>query len=227
MKRALFLISAVLIFTSCKSPKETLEETRRINQNSPVYHAAEQKSSQKQQISQQERILNMKNSSKMQMAKMKIEHDEKLAKIAAQKEEKLKEIEAKKAKELEQLKLKQKEVEANRTLEVAKMQSQEAVAIKEKEVGLYKTVAVIVLFIAFLWLIIAYLKHLAKQRHEAHLKEQELKFQAHIKETEMKHQNISKMLDIISSDKSDPAVKKEITKILSYNKGNLIEHKKG
>jgi len=82
------------------------------------------------------------------------------------------------------------------------------------------------LILLIIWLILRYINQHAKRRHEAQLKEQEYNFQAYQEETKMKHQSIHKMLDIISSDSSDPSVKKEITKILTHNKSSLIEHKK-
>jgi len=83
-----------------------------------------------------------------------------------------------------------------------------------------------VLFILFIWLLIHYLQALLKQKHEAYLKEQELNYKAYEQESKMKHENISKMLDIISDEKSDSAIKKEMTKILSHNKSSLITYKK-
>ncbi len=233
MKSFLLILSAVIITGCGGSADKSVEQTKALNNNNPMIKKVPKTDNKKVkktikpvQISQKERLEKLNKESKLQMAKLQAQKEQNLAQIKAKNEQKLKELELEKTKEIKEQETKQKQIEANNSIELAKINSQKMVEVKEKEIGLYKLLTVAALFVAFAWLIILYLRHLAKQKHEAALKEQEYNFKAHIKETELKHENIGKMLEIISSEKSDPAVKKEITKILSYNKGNLIEHRK-
>jgi len=162
----------------------------------------------------------------LKLEQLKKSKEENLAKIEAQKEQKLKELELAKEKEKIKELTKQKNIEANSSIELAKINAKTIVEVKDKEFGFYKIVAIVALFMLFILLVLRYLHGVAKRKHEAHLKEQELNYQAYMSESKLKHENISKMLEIISDEKSDSAIKKEITKILTHNKSNLIEHKK-
>ena len=220
--RYILLLLIPLIFTACD--KQSIERTKELNRNNKLLNtrsikAKENSSSQKEQLAKEDET-------KIKLAQMNLENAEKLEKIKAQKEQKIKELELAKAKEVEVQKTKQKIIEANNSLVLAKINSQTVVTVKEKEVSLYKVFAIILLFIVFVWLVIRYLHGVSKRKHEALIKEQELNYEAYVTESKLKHENISKMLEIISDEKSDPAVKKEITKILIHNKNNLIEHKK-
>jgi len=218
--RYFILMIVILIFSGCN--QDLLENTKELNQNSKLSKTIEEKNKDNQKIKLEE----LKNNRNLKLETLKKEKEEALAKIEAQKEQKIKEIELNKAKIVQTEKTKQKEIEINSSLELAKIDSKTVVEIKEKEISLYKLIAIIVLFILFIWLLIHYLQALLKQKHEAYLKEQELNYKAYEQESKMRHENISKMLDIISDEKSDSAIKKEMTKILSHNKSSLITYKK-
>jgi len=220
--RFVLLFIIALLFTACEN--NSIEKTRELNANNPLLkHRVIEK---KPKISQKEKLQKMAYDNKVELEKIKIRNLENLAKIEAQKEQKLKTLELEKAKAIEEQKTKQKLIDANSSKELAQIESQKVLKVKEKELSLYKIVAVIAFFAIIIWLIVHYLKTLAKQRHEAELKEKEYNFQAYTMELKQKHENISKMLDIISDKENDPNVKKEMAKILSHNKSSLIEHKK-
>ena len=221
--RYILLLLISLIFTACNN--QDIEEVKELNKNNKFLNTRSIKTKQNNST-QKERLAKMQGETKLKLVQMNLENREKLEQIKAQKEQKVKELELAKAKELEAQKTKQKIIEANSSLELAKINSQTVVAVKEKETNMYKVFAIILLFIIFIWLIIRYLHGVSKRKHEALIKEQELNYEAYVTESKLKHENISKMLEIISDDKSDPAIKKEISKILTHNKNNLIEHKK-
>jgi len=221
--RYILLLLIAFIFTACDN--QSIEKTKELNKNNKLLNTRSIKVKQNS-TTQKEKLATMEDDTKVKLAQMNLKEQEKLAQIKAEKEQKIKELELAKAKEVEAQKTKQKIIEANNSLELAKINSKTVLAVKEKEVNLYKVFAIILLFIVFIWLIIRYLHGVSKRKHEALIKEQELNYEAYVTESKLKHENISKMLEIISDEKSDPAVKKEITKILTHNKNNLIEHKK-
>ena len=221
MRSFLFLLVPI-IFTACNN--QDIEKTKLLNSNNELLNT--RTVIKKDNITSKERILKIDSQKELNLKKLEAQKAENLAKIEAQKEQKIKELELQKAKEVELQRTKQKAIEANNSLELAKINSTTILEEKAKEVGLYKMVAIVVLFIVFIWLVIRYLQGVAKRRHEAYLKEQEFNYKVHLKEVEMKHKNIDKMLEIIKDNNSDPAIKKEMAKILSYNKNSLIEHKR-
>ncbi len=221
--RYILLLLIPLIFTACDN--QSIERTKELNRNNKLLNTRSIKVKQNS-TTQKAKLAKIEDDTKVKLAQMNLKEQEKLAQIKAEKEQKIKELELAKAKEVEAQKTKQKIIEANNSLELAKINSQTVVAVKAKEVNLYKVFAIILLFIVFIWLIIRYLHGVSKRKHEALIKEQELNYEAYVTESKLKHENISKMLEIISDEKSDPAIKKEISKILTHNKNNLIEYKK-
>ena len=221
--RYILLLLIALIFSACN--KQDIEKTKELNRNNRLLNTRSAITKQ-ENSTQKERLSKIKNETKVKLMQISLANQEKLELIKAQKEERRQEIELEKAKDLEAQKTKQKIIEANNSITLAKIDSQTVVAVKEKELSLYKVFAIILLFIVFIWLIIRYLHGISKRKHEALMKEKELNYEAYINDTKYKHENISKMLEIIGDVKSDPAIKKEIAKILTHNKNNLIEHKK-
>ena len=226
MKKLLSL-ATLLLLIGCDS--DSLSKVKELNKNNSHLKNRDhvvQIPTKEHQESQKERILKIDNKNKIELEELKNRTKENLATIDAKKEERLKELEVQKAKTLQAEKTKQKAIEANKSLELAQISQKSQLIEKEQEISLYKIVAFLLLFLLLVWLILRYINQHAKRKHEAYLKEQAYNFEAYKQESEMKHKNINKMLDIISDNTSDPAIKKEITKILSHNKGSLIEHKK-
>jgi len=222
--KKLYLILIPLIFGACDN--QDIKKTKILNDAPLVTAKVAKKEIKKDMPTKEERLKKLSYKKEIELTKIKLKNQENIAALKAKKEEKLKELELQKAKEIELQKTKQKAIEANNSLELAKIKSKTVIEVKEKETALYKLIAIVVLIIAFIWLVIKYLQGVAKRKHEAYLKEQELQFQAHIQESKLKHENISKMLDIIKDEKSDPAIKKEMAKLLTHNKNILINNKK-
>ncbi|HHD74589.1 MAG TPA: hypothetical protein ENL00_02015 [Nitratifractor sp.] len=219
--KALHILLTLLILTACSD--DSVSKTQELNKNNPYLPKLKE---QKQLESPKERILKIEYKNRITLEEAKNRSKAQLAAINAKKEERVKELELQKVQQLAAEKTKQDAIEANKSFKIAKITQESALASKEKEISLYKVLAFLAMILLILWLILRYINQLSKRRHEAQLKEQEYNFEAYKQESQMKHENINKMLDIISSENSDPSVKKEITKILSHNKSNIIEHKK-
>ena len=240
MRKLFFMVAIALTFIGCN--KDSIEETKRLNQSkiSQKHSKQELKKEVKQEPtkeSQTTQILKLDYQNRLDLQKAKHQKEQELAKLQAQKEmqiaqinatkeQKLKELEAQIVKTKSEAQKRQKELEANRSITVAKIESSTAIETTKSKTTLYRNIAIIAAIIVVLWLIFYYLNKASKRRHEAHLKEQELNHKAYMEETKLKHQNISKMLEIIGDEKSDKEIKKEMTKLLSYNKNSILEHKK-
>ena len=226
--RSLLIAIALFLLTACDG--DTVAKTRELNRNNPQLtmrsKTVSHNNTKATVESQKERILKIDYKNRLALEELQKKSQKELATINAQKEEHLKKLEVEEAKTVQAEKTKQIAIEANRSLELAQIREKSQLIEKEQEISLYKIVAFLLLFLLLAWLILRYINQHAKRKHEALLKEQEYNFEAFKQESEMKHKNINKMLEIISDENSDPAIKKEITKILSHNKGSLIEHKK-
>jgi len=226
--KQLLLIVLLSLLSGCDS--DSITKTKELNRNNRhLLMKSQTLLPNKTQLSlenQKERLLKIDYKNKIELEELQKKSQKELAVINARKEEKLKQLDIEKTKTLQAEQTKQKAIEANKTITLAELSQKSQLLQKEKELSLYKIVAFLLLFVLIIWLILRYINQQAKRKHEAYLKEQSYNFEAYKHESEMKHQNIHKMLEIISDEKSDPAIKKEITKILSHNKSNLIEHKK-
>ena len=205
------LLYSIVLFMLVGCGKNSVEETKKLNSNNPLLKVKKSALN----VSQKERLLELNNTHILKIEELKVKKELNLANIVAQKEQKLKELELQKA-----------QVESNKIITVAKINSSKELKLKEQDSSLYKVVSIIVALILIIFAILKYLSTLSKRRQELELKERELQHQAYIEDIKSKHQHISKMLDIISDEKSDKEIKKSMTKLLERGKGNILEHKK-
>lgn len=223
--KAFFIVPTLLMLTACNS--DNIEKTKALNKNNALLATGKTAPLAIHNTpTQKERVLKMEYQNRIALNKIENSNQQKLATINAQKEQKLKELDLEKQKAIALQKTQQKAIEANNSLALAKIKSSTLIQIKTKETSFYTVAAFIALALMLFWLLLRYINQQSKRRHEAHLKEQDLHYQAYMEESKMKHQNISKMLDIISDEKSDAGIKKEMAKILTYNKNSLIQHKR-
>ncbi len=234
MKKYIFLLIPI-IFIACN--QDEIEKTKELNRNNIVLKKEIQNFKKSNIDTKDERILKLNNKkdldleklkkdNTLELAKVKNENATKLAKIEAQKEQKLKEIALKMTQEKLKTELQKTKLESNKSIVVAKIENSAKVKLKKEDSSFYKIAVVILAISLIIWAILRYLSILAKKRLEAEIKEKEQAHEAYIQELKLKHENINKMLDIISDEKSDKEIKKAITKILERGKGNLIEYKK-
>jgi hypothetical protein len=232
MRAFLLFIVTLFIFAGCNN--SDIEKTKELNRN---LLKKQPQTMQKEKLSKTENILKMNYSNKVELQKLKNQNIEnlesikaknleKIETIKAQKEQKLKELEVKKAATEALSKEKQLKIEANKSITLAQIASQKEISKAKEQSSFYKLTAIAIAIIALSWLLFYFLNKQSKRSHEAKLKEQELNFQAYMQESKLKHENLGKMLDIIKDENSDKEIKKEMTKLLSHNKKNLLEHKK-
>ncbi len=219
MQKMIFIILPI-IFIGCN--KESVEETKRLNSNNPYIKVKKDE----QKVTQQEKILKLNNSHDIKLEELKAKEAKELAKLNAQKEQKLKEMELKSKEKLANLDLQKAKVDSNKSITIAQIEAKKELKIKEEESSFKKVAIVIIGLILIFLAILKYLSSLAKRRQEVELKEKELQHEAYMQDIKAKHEHISKMLDIISDEKSDKEIKKSMTKLLERGKSNLIEHKR-
>jgi len=227
--RAFFTFLAIVsIFSGCNN--SDIEKTKELNKNLL-------KKSDTKVPSQTENILKMDYSNKLELEKLKSKKEEnlesikaknleKIEQIKAQKEQKIKELELQKALSEAKAKERQAILEANKSITLAQIKSEVEITKTKEKSSFYKLAIIAIAVIILLWLLFYFFNKFAKRRHEAMLKEQELNYQAYVQESKLKHENLGKMLDIISDKESDKEIKKEMTKLLHHNKKNLLEHKR-
>jgi len=219
MQKMIFIILPI-IFIGCN--KESIEETKRLNSNNPYIKVKKDE----QKVTQQEKILKLNNSHDIKLEELKAKEAKELAKLNAQKEQKIKEMELKSKEKLANLDLQKAKVDSNKSITIAQIEAKKELKIKEEESSFKKVAIVIIGLILIFLAILKYLSSLAKRRQEVELKEKELQHEAYMQDIKAKHEHISKMLDIISDEKSDKEIKKSMTKLLERGKSNLIEHKR-
>ena len=221
--RYILLLIITLLITACNN--ENIQRTKELNKYNE-FISSESKIKKIEHKSEKERILKMQNETKIKLEELNLQTKEKIEKLKAQNEQKIKEIELEKEKAIQSRISKETVIKEASSVEVAKINSKTQISVKEKEISMYKIFAIIFLIIVTIWLIIRYLQEVSKRRHAALMKEQELNYQVYLNDSNQKHENISKMLDILADKNGDSSIKKEIAKILTHNKNNLIEHKK-
>jgi len=219
MQKVIFIVLP-LIFIGCN--KDSIEETKRLNSNNPYIKVK----TDTQKVTQQEKMLKLKNTHDMKLEELKSKEAQNIAKLNAQKEQKLKEMELKSKEELAKVELQKAKLESNKSITIANIEAKKEIKVKEEESSFKKIAIVIIGLIILLLAILKYLHSLSKRRHEANLKEKELQHEAYMQDIKSKHEHISKMLDIISDEKSDKEIKKSMTKLLERGKSNILEHKR-
>ena len=229
MRAFLIFIITLFIFAGCNN--SDIEKTKELNRNLlKQYPKTTQNEnlnkSEKMNYSNKIELQKLQNKNLENLESIKAKNLEKIETIRAQKEQKIKELEVKKVATEALSKEKQLKIEANKSITLAQIASQKEISKAKEQSSFYKLTAIAIAIIALIWLLFYFLNKQSKRSHEAKLKEQELNFQAYMQESKLKHENLGKMLDIIKDENSDKEIKKEMTKLLSHNKKNLLEHKK-
>ncbi len=191
------------------------------------------------------------------MAKEKALSQEKIAQVESQsqKEIELAKVESQKAISLNEKELAKEKSIHDKEIALAKLETQELIsenekkltetkALNEKEVALaklasesqqndkdlefYKLIAMIVAGVLILILLVIYFIHRRNKAIELKLHEEELMHQKYLEASKQHNEHVKKMLDIVTDEKTDKGIKKEIVRLLKEQgkQGNLIEHKK-
>lgn len=99
---------------------------------------------------------------------------------------------------------------------------------KEKDLELYKIITAVVAGLVILILLIIYMMHRRNKKIELQLHEEELMQQKYMEASKQHNENLRKMLEIVTDEKTDKGIKKEIVRLLKDQgkQSDLIEHKK-
>jgi uncharacterized protein YxeA len=160
---------------------------------------------------------------KKSLEELKIKNIENLEKIKADREIKLKELEMEMEIKKALADKAKREAEVNSSVMIAKIESETAIKTEQERIFIYKTIAIMVVIIILIWLMFYYMNKASKRRHEAIIKEQELKFKMHSDETKV----LSRFLDILQDENSDKEIKREVIKLINNSRlnANALEHK--
>lgn len=167
-----------------------------------------------------------------------------LAKLASQKELSLHEKEMAKEKSLYEKEVALAKLETQKTiseneqkLSESKVVNDQEIALakleiekeqKEKDLELYKIITAVVAGLVILILLIIYMMHRRNKKIELQLHEEELMQQKYMEASKQHNENLRKMLEIVTDEKTDKGIKKEIVRLLKDQgkQSDLIEHKK-
>ncbi len=169
----------------------------------------------------------------LELARIKAEEKLELAKIeAAAKEEKARlELEAQKAKaeaekeaKLHEHKI-QKEIadSAQQTKkEIAAQKESTIIATQEKDISFYYIVTAVVAGLILVGLLIFNFIHRRNKTIEAKLQEEKLRHEEQMQASKQYHEKTTRILDMISSESTDPQIRNELVKILQIQEQNQM-----
>ena len=163
-----------------------------------------------------------------EIALAKIEQEKLLAQKRAVSDQKKAELEAQNLKEIELAKLESQKAIALNEKEVALAELEVNREQKDKELELYKLIAAVVAGLVILILLIIYMIHRRNKKIQLQLHEDELMHQKYMEASKQHNENLKKMLDIVTDEKIDKGIKKDIVRLLKDQgkQSDLIEHKK-
>jgi len=161
----------------------------------------------------------------LELAKLKNDQALEIAKIEAKaKEEKARlELEALKAKAQAEKEAKlnehktQKEIATSQLTtqkEIATQKESTIIATQEKDISFYYIITAVVAGLSLIGLFFLFLAHRKNKNIEAALQEGKLKHEEQMQQSKHYHEKTNKILDMISSESTDPAIKGELVKIL-------------
>ncbi len=213
MKKYLIFMIIFFVFIGCKYEPRELKVLRGDENPKNSFYSSLSSSSEANKseelvatvkINESNNALKEKEiQSSLEIEKLKTSSQIELAKIEAEREKKIKELEAKNALQLAS-------INKESLLEEKKLEVQ----IEEKKYEFLK-IAVMVLAVIFLiGLIIAYFINKRNRELKLKLQEEEARHQKELQMQEHYHQRVTKILDIISTQKLSPESEREMIAVL-------------
>ena len=207
MKNYILFLLLFLVFTGCKYDSRELKVLR--GDENPVKTLV---SSNETKLDSNDKALALQNQKEikekelkndLELEKLKSKSKIELAKIEAEREKKVKEIEAKNAIEIASI---NKEV----ALQNQKIQKE----IEERRLEIFKIAVIVIGIILFLALLIAYIINKKNRDLKLKIEEEKIKKEKEMQLQEHQHQRVTKILDIIATQKLSPESEKEIINVL-------------
>ncbi len=207
MKNYILFLLFFLIFTGCKYDSRELKVLR--GDENPVTTLISSNETKSDSVNKTLALQNQKEikekelKNDLELEKLKSKSKIELAKIEAEREKKVKEIEAKNAIEIASI---NKEV----ALQNQKIQKE----IEERRLELFKIAVIVIGVILFLALLIAYIINKKNRDLKLKIEEERIKKEKEMQLQEHQHQRVTKILDIISTQKLSPESEKEMINFL-------------
>ena len=164
------------------------------------------------------------------LKKLETEQATTLARLESQKAQKIKELDAQTQQNTAQTRAQIAQTRAQTELAIEKERQHTALIRARESQGFYKQLALIIGIVGLLLVGLLYL--LYRHRHALKLKlhEEELRHRSYLETSRQHHEQVTKMLEIIASDSTDKALRKELTKLLGSQRQSydtvLLENKK-
>ncbi len=224
MKKMLFLVSTIFLFTACST--DGAEQARLMdNVKPPLRFNPHQNTKKISDIDEKIRLLKAQTDAKARLAEIELKKEERLKELETKKATMLAKLESEKTKTVKQLELQQAQSTNAAKTKMAETRAQADLAIeKEKQTNLlsaqkedlafYRQLTIAGVVLVLLLMLFVYLLYRHKQSIKFKLQEEKLKHEAYLLESKNHHERVTKLLDIIASDNTDKNIKKELTKLL-------------
>jgi len=163
------------------------------------------------------RLIKAETEAKARLAEIELKKAERLRQIDAQKATELSKLEAEKTKQLKKIELEQTLSTNNTNSQIAATKAKADIQLQQKKIIFYRELMYATVVIVILVLVFAYLIYRRKQTLKLKMHEEELKHQAYLAASQQHHEQVNKILNIITNEHTEKAVKKELTKLLAQN----------
>jgi len=112
--------------------------------------------------------------------------------------------------------------------EIALIKEKSQIEGQDKKIKFYIMIALMVVGVILFIILIIYLIHRRNKKTELKLQEDGFRHEEYIEASKQHNEHVKKMLDIITDENADKAVKKEIVRLLKEQgkQGNLVEYKR-
>jgi glutamate/tyrosine decarboxylase-like PLP-dependent enzyme len=189
---------------------------------------------------EQIRLLKAQTDAKARLAEIEARKAEKLKQLEAQRTMTVAQYEAQKAQKIKALELEQTrntnaaqtqiaKTKAQTKLAIEKERQSTAIAHQKEQIAFYRQLTVVVSILMVLLMGLIYLLYRHRQTLKLKLHEEELRHQAYLEASRRHHEQVTKILDILTNDNTDKALRKELTKLLGTQNNYdtaLLENKK-
>ena len=155
-----------------------------------------------------------KSQEKIELSTIEAKHQERLAQIKADKEKQLKKLELEKSKIENQTKQAISQSKDRSNLEIEKSKQQTAIAIQKNNKDLYQNIIIALIVLSFALMLMIYLLKTKAKKLEQKMHEDELRHKEYMMLATQYNERINKTLDLLASDKTDKALKKDLIKLL-------------
>jgi len=231
MKTYLFVLASFLLINGCGT-----DDAKRAHLmqgvKSPGQASAPLKVPKANPTDEQIRLLKAQTDAKARLAEIEARKAERLQKLETERVTTVAKIDATKAQSLKALELEQtKSTNAARThaatekaktdMALEQTRQQAALQRQHEEVAFYRQLLIAGVIILFLLMLLIYLLYRHRQSLKAKLHDDQLRHQAYLETNRHHHEKVTKLLEIIADEGTDKNLRKELTKLLKEQGGEM------